>query len=290
MYLLLVASMAGFIIYLNYFRSQGIENIVSLPATWGGGFTRSYLTYFIPFAIAYLLQLFFYRDNLFYRNKWFLLILTLAPGIFALRTNFDFHHSLIGKLGNEDVQLFWIHCSKWIVGLFVTLIPVYFIWKLKDSSTEPFYGTRRLRDTKPYLLLIACMIPLIALAATQPDFLKMYPRANFVTPLDLHPKSIYYMLHEIFYSLDFITIEIFFRGFLVIALLKICGPRCIIPAACFYCCIHLGKPMGEAISSFAGGLLLGIVSYNTRSIRGGLTVHLGIAWLMEIAGFIAHQL
>ena len=46
--------------------------------------------------------------------------------------------------------------------------------------------------------------------------------------------------------------------------------------------------MGEAISSFAGGMLLGIISYNTKSIRGGLMVHLGIAWMMEIAGFIAH--
>ncbi len=281
--------MAGLIIYINYYQSTGIENIAGEATTWAGGFVRSYLTYFIPFAVAYLLQLFFYRDNSFYGNKWFLLILIAAPAIFAARVNFDLHHLLIKKLENQDAQLFWIRCSKWFVGLFVTLIPIYIIWKRKDSATEPFYGTRRLRDTKPYLLLIACMIPLIALAATQPDFLNMYPRGNFVTDLNLQPKALYYTLHEIFYSLDFITIEVFFRGLLVIALLNICGPRCIIPAACFYCCIHLGKPMGEAISSFAGGLLLGIISYNTRSIRGGLTVHLGIAWLMEIAGFIAHQ-
>ena len=44
--------------------------------------------------------------------------------------------------------------------------------------------------------------------------------------------------------------------------------------------------MGEAISSFWGGLLLGIVSFNTRSVWGGLMVHLGIAWLMEIGGWI----
>ena len=44
--------------------------------------------------------------------------------------------------------------------------------------------------------------------------------------------------------------------------------------------------MGEAISSFFGGLLLGIVSYNTGSILGGLLVHLGIAWMMEIGGFL----
>jgi membrane protease YdiL (CAAX protease family) len=89
--------------------------------------------------------------------------------------------------------------------------------------------------------------------------------------------------------MDFITIEFFFRGFLIIGMIKACGKNCIVPAACFYCCIHLGKPMGEAISSFAGGLLLGIISANTKSIRGGLMVHIGIAWMMELAGFIAHQ-
>jgi hypothetical protein len=43
--------------------------------------------------------------------------------------------------------------------------------------------------------------------------------------------------------------------------------------------------MGEAISSFFGGMLLGIVSYRTQSVWGGLLVHLGIAWLMEIGGW-----
>ncbi|HMP19674.1 MAG TPA: hypothetical protein PKC39_01825 [Ferruginibacter sp.] len=70
-------------------------------------------------------------------------------------------------------------------------------------------------------------------------------------------------------------------------MLRICGRHCIIPAACFYCCIHLGKPLGEAVSSFFGGILLGIVTSNTQSIWGGLVVHLGIAWLMEAAGWLA---
>ena len=44
--------------------------------------------------------------------------------------------------------------------------------------------------------------------------------------------------------------------------------------------------MAEAISSFFGGTLLGIVAYNTGSIWGGLIVHLGIAWMMEIGGWV----
>jgi hypothetical protein len=44
--------------------------------------------------------------------------------------------------------------------------------------------------------------------------------------------------------------------------------------------------MGEAISSFWGGVLLGIISYNNKTVWGGLVVHLGIAWLMEAGSWI----
>jgi phosphoserine aminotransferase len=37
-------------------------------------------------------------------------------------------------------------------------------------------------------------------------------------------------------------------------------------------------------------MILGIVVYNTRSILGGLMVHLGIAWLMEIGGYIGNPI
>ncbi|MBL7736351.1 MAG: hypothetical protein JNL51_12895 [Chitinophagaceae bacterium] len=34
-----------------------------------------------------------------------------------------------------------------------------------------------------------------------------------------------------------------------------------------------------------GGILLGVIIYHTQSIWGGPVVHLGIAWLMEAAGY-----
>lgn len=129
------------------------------------------------------------------------------------------------------------------------------------------------------------MIPLLTAAAAQKDFQSVYPKAKFLQ--DIPAKKWQYVVYELCYGFDFVSIEFFFRGFLILALAKICGTHCIIPVACFYCSIHLGKPMGEAISSFWGGLLLGIISYNTGSIWGGLIVHLGIAWLMEAAGWLA---
>ena len=174
-----------------------------------------------------------------------------------------------------------------MVRVFVVLIPLYLVWQIKDKKNQPFYGTRAMANIRPYLLMVLVMLPLIAIAGTLPDFQQMYPRAAFLTSLQLPAKKMHYFFYELCYGLDFVSIEFFFRGFLILSLLRICGKHCIIPVACFYCTIHFGKPMGEAISSFWGGLLLGIVSYNTGSIWGGLTVHLGIAWAMELSGWLA---
>jgi hypothetical protein len=100
----------------------------------------------------------------------------------------------------------------------------------------------------------------------------------------------YNIAFEAGYGSDFFTIEFFFRGFVVIAFARYAGKHAILPMAAFYCSIHFGKPLFECITSYFGGIALGVVVYNTRSIWGGLIVHLGIAWLMELAGYIGHQL
>jgi len=140
--------------------------------------------------------------------------------------------------------------------------------------------------------MLLIMIPLVAAASTQPDFLSMYPKLRDVEEVlfNVDNKWLYQLLHELSYGSDFISVELFFRGFLILAFIKIVGKDAILPMACFYCTIHFGKPVGECISSYFGGLILGIVVYNTRSIVGGLIVHLGIAWLMELGGYIGNKL
>jgi hypothetical protein len=41
----------------------------------------------------------------------------------------------------------------------------------------------------------------------------------------------------------------------------------------------------KAISFVFGGYLLGVIAYETKSIWGGIIVHVGIAWMMEAIGF-----
>lgn len=279
-YFVLVLLLMGTVIYLNYWH-----NLEDRFAT--GSFTGFYLLYFIPFAAAFFLQLLFFKDCTYYRNYWFWIILILGPAFFSFRVNFNWQESLISSIWKAEALIYWTRCINWVVRVFVVLIPVYIIWRIKDRSNQPFYGSAAVKDIKPYLIMLLIMIPLIALASTQKDFLSMYPKARFINTLSIADEKWRYVVYELCYGFDFVSIEFFFRGFLILSLLKICGQQCIIPVACFYCTIHLGKPMGEAISSFWGGILLGIVSYNTRSIWGGLLVHLGIAWLMEIGGWLS---
>ena len=284
-YFLVILLLLGFWIYLNYYHSLENRFAAGGKTKWSS-FWGYYFLYFIPFGTAFLLQLIFYRNCTYYQNFWFWIILFLAPAFFSFRVNFDFHQPLIKSIWSGDAQIFWLRSLNWVVRVFVVLVPVFIIWWLKDKNSQPFYGISALKDTKPYLVMLLIMIPLIVLASTQKDFLQMYPKAKFLEQLDLPSKKMHYIFYELCYGFDFISIEFFFRGFLILSLLKICGPHCIVPTACFYCTIHFGKPMGEAISSFWGGLLLGIVSYNTQSVWGGLIVHLGIAWLMETGSWL----
>jgi hypothetical protein len=288
-YFFLVVLMLTVLIYFNYWHQLERKYAVG-DGTWSRGFMGYYLMYLLPFVCAFALQLLFFKNTDYIKNPWFWVILLLAPAFFSFRVNFDFHEALIKERWQMPERVFYLLSLNYIVRVFVLLLPVFICWLIKDRQVQPFYGTQALTNVKPYLLMLLVMLPLITLASTQKDFLQTYPKAQLLAaiPSQGWAGKLRYIVYELCYGFDFVSIEFFFRGFLILALMRICGTHCIIPVACFYCTIHLGKPMGEAISSFWGGMLLGIVSYNTGSVWGGLVVHLGIAWMMELGGWLGH--
>jgi hypothetical protein len=186
-------------------------------------------------------------------------------------------------------NIYWNRILYWPIKLSVVILGLLFYHR-NFNKGEPFYGTSTSAfNPKPYLWMLLIMIPLIALASTQPDFLQMYPKWQHLLPNDDSLSIVQKILFELSYGSDFIGIELYFRGFLILAFIKFAGKDAILPMALFYCTIHFGKPLGECISSFFGGILLGIVTYHTRSMWGGLMVHLGIAWLMELGGYIGNH-
>jgi hypothetical protein len=223
-------------------------------------------------------------------NFWFLIFFAVL--VFSVRSIVHIPGLKLQSLFvNTTYPTYWLRISFMLLRMFVVMIPIAFYWIYMDRREKPLYGfTLKGYDTRPYLLMLAFMVPLIVIASFQADFLSSYPRAGkwgleyFSLDNSAHYK--YYGLFELLYGLDFITIEFFFRGFLILAFMRIVGPGAILAMACFYCFIHFGKPMGETISSFWGGTLLGILAYYSGSIVGGIIVHMGIAWLMEIGAIM----
>jgi hypothetical protein len=283
--LIFCACFASVLVAFNYklgIETKWLYNILSRWQRFGGFYLLYAVAFIIPHAVLLLVKKpgpplpFFF---------WFLLL--LAPAIFAAKVNFNsisqwIQHRMEGPWRNYYSTISSLPSKLMLVALILWMI------RIAGNFNGPFWGiTTRNFEWQPYVWMLCIMIPLIVFASTQAGFLDTYPKlkqVDYVAGLTKHAWW-YRLLYEISYGLDFIGIELFFRGFLVFAFVRYVGPDAILPMAVFYCSIHFGKPLLECISSFFGGLLLGIIAYRTQSIAGGIIVHLGIAWMMELGGY-----
>ena len=131
-------------------------------------------------------------------------------------------------------------------------------------------------------------VPLIASAPSETDYegYVYFNTANFEYKF-LHTEQwLTAGIYELCYGFDFISVELFFRGFLVVALSRFVGKDAILVMVVVYAFLHFGKPAGETISSIFGGYILGILAYSSRNIYGGLVAHLGVAWGMEYFAYL----
>ncbi|MFT3936334.1 MAG: CPBP family intramembrane metalloprotease [Chitinophagaceae bacterium] len=284
------ACFAAIYLTLNYrfgIETKWVYNINSRLGKFAGFYSVYAIAFFIPFLVIA-----FAKYKTVASNPYFWLLLFIAPAIFALKVSFSGLTQWIAGTDTNTWRKYYSIIINLPSRLLLVIIPLLlFWWQQKDMSS--FWGlTTKNFNWHPYALMLLIMVPLIAFASTQADFLRMYPKlqqVNFVEQLT--PHSFWYkMLYEISYGIDFFTIELFFRGFLVFAFVRFVGADAVLPMAVFYCSIHFGKPLFECISSFFGGMLLGIIAYRTQSIAGGIMVHLGIAWMMEAGGYIGNLL
>jgi len=281
------ALFATLLIIANY--TLGIETrwLYSAHPGWPR-FSGFFALYAIAFIFPWLLLILRKKPPL---PTPFWVLLIVAPAIFALKVSFPGLSGWFSGMPAPWARYYTI-VSSLPSRLVLVAIPLALV-RWQQPSQESFWGltTHNFR-WKPYALMLLVMVPLIAFASTQADFLAAYPKVKQVAFIGPYVQQSwpYKLLFEISYGLDFVGIELFFRGFLVFAFVRYVGADAIVPMAVFYCSIHFGKPLFECISSFFGGMLLGIVSYRTRSILGGLMVHLGIAWMMELGGSIGNAM
>lgn len=187
-----------------------------------------------------------------------------------------------------------LHFWAWKVAVngmsfFTVLIPVLIFYYLYDRDQKHVYGLNaRQFDARPYFIMLLIMIPILIGASFTEGFLRQYPmyrssKADEFLGVD---EWVTAGIYEIAYGLDFITVEYLFRGFFVIGMMSVLGRGTVLTMAVLYCVLHFGKPAGEALSSILGGYILGVVAYETKSVWGGVIVHMGIAWTMELLAFL----
>jgi membrane protease YdiL (CAAX protease family) len=159
------------------------------------------------------------------------------------------------------------------------LIP-FPLWKLlfpQDSLLD--MGLRGRGFTKHiwiYGLCLAVVVPAMLLVSSQPDFGNYYPFYKLAS------RSWFdFAIWESIYWLQFFSLELFFRGWILGALRKAMGAGAIFVMAVPYCMIHYGKPYLEAHGAIVAGIVLGSLAMRTRSIYSGFLVHITVAFSMD---------
>lgn len=228
------------------------------------------------------------KDWNFWSRKQFWMYSLFGLGVLSLDRGFPYLHQ-VSTWFSTDFDLYtWVYkVANHALSFVVVFSPLLLFYYWIDTNRSGFYGLTKSSNWRPYLILLLLIAPLIGLASLQPGFLSYYPmyKTNAVASLLGWPDYVPVLIFEFFYGADFINVELLFRGFFVIGLAQVLGRNAIIPMVTIYCALHFGKPLGEAISSIFGGYLLGIIAYTTRSIWGGILIHVGVAWLMELAAY-----
>ena len=189
-----------------------------------------------------------------------------------------------------DGQIYWFafYSLANLSSVLTTFLPLILFYRLIDHQRTRFYGLWQPQNVNPYLLLLLAMLPLIIWASFQPDFLRSYPtyRDSRVDEFFGVSPRVTAILYELFYGFDFISTELLFRGFMIIGMVHLLGRGALLPMVVCYATLHFGKPLGETIGSIFGGYILGVIALRTRSIWGGILVHVGVAWAMEMAAWL----
>jgi len=288
-YFIPVFVFTGLLIGVNY-KYDFEQNYITYEPNDLKRFLLYVAMYLLSFGGAYVLYVFSKKDRHILRSwkLWAMILFTVL--IFSFRWWFYQYNTLVYRYAPPMYQSIIIKYIINLSGFIWLFLPCAVYWFLADRKEQPIYGFHAKGVTlKPYFLLLLLMAPLIIGAATQKDFLATYPRLLHTgLPRVGWKNNLLNFCYEVCYSIDFINTEFFFRGFILLAFARFAGPRVILPMCVFYVAIHFEKPLGETISSFFGGWILGILAYETKSIYGGVIVHLGIALLMEVVALIAH--
>lgn len=159
------------------------------------------------------------------------------------------------------------------------LIPALVIWLVfRQSPRDWGYRIRgQLKKAPIYFGLYVFMVPFLFWAAAQDSFQARYP---FYGPAA--EGGARFWVYEIFYGLQFVGVEAFFRGFMTFGLYKRFGYYSLLIMAIPYVMIHFNKPIPETLGALVAGFVLGYLALKSKSFVPGIILHFGIAVTMDL--------
>lgn len=163
-------------------------------------------------------------------------------------------------------------------GFFYVLVPATVLRALWGERLAEHGLTLRgyLAHVHWYALLFVPVGLLVVLVSLQPTFQDKYPFYREVRGwADL-------LVWEVAYGAQFVFLEFFFRGFFIHGLKRRLGIYSVFVMITPYMMIHFGKPMLEATGAIVAGTILGFLSLRTGSVFGGATIHILVAWSMDL--------
>jgi hypothetical protein len=287
----LVILWASILLAINY--TVDLENeVIDLLPTSGLRFLGYLALYSTAYYSAIYIIKFSKPKNQFTAvlSTKFLVVSALGIIIFSADSGFVFHQYLVDAINPKPrLQNYYFavlsNAAEFItIALPLGLVNFLFIFNRQDNLGI----NKKEIDLSPFFIILLIIAPFIFFSAFESGLNNYYPTFRYEGAAKVLgvSKWIPVSLYELLYGLDFFNVELMFRGFMVIGLISYLGRDAVLAMAVFYCSIHFGKPPAEAISSLFGGYVLGAIAYQTRSVWGGVIVHMGLAWLMELSAFL----
>jgi len=237
------------------------------------------------------------------KPDWHLMAALLATAAILALQYYLFHGGRLLDLldllalvlpGGSDAPLLrWLNSREnarltmlawWAVGLSITyvLVPIVIVCGIFRRPLSD-YGVKvrgSLNCWWVYLLMYLAIVPFVLRASTTESFLRTYPFYKLDAGEPLWPR---FFVWELLYAMQFVSLEFFFRGFLLHSMRRRFGVYAIFAMMIPYCMIHFGKPIPETYGAIFAGVILGFMSLKTRSIWLGAATHIAVAWTMDAA-------
>lgn len=192
-------------------------------------------------------------------------------------------HSAYQRLFPPDGSRYWelrgfAWWSGWRVAGYV-IVPMLVLACLPGQRILDYHISLRgfVRHLWIYAAMFGAILPAVLYASTTSAFRETYPFYRIANRswTDL-------VIWELLYAAQFLALEFFFRGFLLQGLRRALGANAIFVMMVPYCMIHYSKPLPETLGAIGAGLILGTLAMRTRSIWGGVLIHVGVATTMDV--------